>query len=111
MTRFQTLLWEKMIQFLRDYDQRCLSFHRLVFNLKKTVEDGGFEEGELLQGWHKVWMPLAEVIDENPSMDVDPIAVQPRVEHMRTYLVIGKSKFSPNNSLRQTWDSIDNRES
>ena len=94
MTEHQSRLWDRMMQLLRDYDHRSVSFHSLVFHLKKTVEVGGFEEGELLQGWCKVWLPLAEVICDNPSMDVDPMAVQPRVEHMRTFLISAKNKKS-----------------
>lgn len=89
------------MQFLRDYDHRSISFHRLVYQLKNAVDKGGFEEGELLQGWRGVWTPLVEIVYQNPLMDVDPMVVQPRVENMRTYLMLKKNEMAQIKSLQQ----------
>ncbi len=101
MTEPQSGLWDRMIQHLRDYDHRSLSFHGLVYHLKKTVEVVELEEGEFLRGWRGVWNPLAEIVRQNPAADVDPMEVQPRVEHLRTFLIFGKSKYSPKNPFAQ----------
>jgi len=86
MTETQLRLWDQMIQLLRDYDHRSLSFRGLILKLGETVESGKFEAG-MLQDWNGAWGPLEKIGLENPLLEVDPQKVQPLVENMRTFLL------------------------
>jgi len=96
MNDLQKRLWDWMIELVREYNQREISFHQLVQDLKRCEETAGFQDANLVDAWNGVWSSLAEFDAKNsPEENPHPMEVQPSVEKMRSFLLDWKGLSGP----------------
>lgn len=105
MSNLQDRLVDWMIQLIRDFGGRTLSYHGLVQNLRKLMEAAGIEDETFRQGFMREWKEL-DRLDTGYLSGGGPdlMMIQPSVEKMRAFLlqwkeIIGNKPRFPGNKM------------
>ena len=85
----QKIAWNNMLLLIESYESNKISFFDLVSNLEKILDEGEFNDKELIIRWYKVWGTLetskAVALDRNLTLMNEK--VEEDVQEMKRFLL------------------------